>query len=61
MIYIGHLMRLPMTKLENILLIIIFHLSVVSSQLKSKVVNILAKPAALRIILNIDDTPVTSR
>jgi hypothetical protein len=32
-----------------------------SSQLKSKVVNILAKAAALRIILNIDGAPLTSR
>ena len=31
-----------------------------SSQLKSKVGNILAKAAALRITLNIDDTPVSS-
>jgi hypothetical protein len=32
-----------------------------SSQLKSKIGNIVAKAAALRIILNIDGTPVTSR
>ncbi len=32
-----------------------------SSQVKSKVGNILAKATELRIILNIDDTPVTSR
>jgi hypothetical protein len=32
-----------------------------SSQLKSKIGNILAKTAALRIILNIDDVPVASR
>ena len=32
-----------------------------SSQLKSKVGNILAQAAALRIILNIDDAPVASR
>ena len=30
-------------------------------RVKSKVGNILAKAAELRIILNIDDTPVTSR
>ncbi len=32
-----------------------------SSHLKSKVVNILAKSEALRINLNIDDTPIVSR
>jgi hypothetical protein len=32
-----------------------------SSQLKSKIGNILAKAADLRIILNIDDSPVVSR
>ena len=35
--------------------------AVFSSQLKSKIGNILAKAAALRIILNIDGAPVTSR
>ena len=34
---------------------------VFSCQLKSKIVNILAKAAALRIILNIDGVPVASR
>jgi hypothetical protein len=34
---------------------------VFSCQLKSKIVNILAKVAALRIILNIDGVPVASR
>jgi hypothetical protein len=38
-----------------------FHYTVFSSQLRSKVGNILAKVVTLRIILNIDDTPVTSR
>ena len=40
-----------------------FHLrhTVFSSHLKSKVGNILAKTAALRITLNIDGAPVTSR
>ena len=33
----------------------------VSSQIKSKVGNILAKDAALRITLNIDGTPMTSK
>ncbi len=32
-----------------------------SSQIKSKVGNILAKVAALRIILNIDDSPIASK
>jgi hypothetical protein len=32
-----------------------------SSQLRSKVGNILAKAPALRITLNVDDTPVVSR
>ena len=32
-----------------------------SSQLKSKIGNSLAKPAALRIILNIDGAPLASR
>jgi hypothetical protein len=32
-----------------------------SSQLKSKVINILAKAAALRINLNLDDTPMASK
>ena len=35
--------------------------TVFSSQLKSKVGNILTKAAALRIILNIDGAPVVSR
>jgi hypothetical protein len=32
-----------------------------SSQLKSKIGNILAKDAALRIVLNIDDAPIDSK
>ena len=32
-----------------------------SSQLKSKVCNILDKVAALRIVLNIDGTPISSK
>ena len=38
-----------------------YHRTVVSSQLKSKVGNILAKPEALRITVNIDVAPVVSR
>ncbi len=38
-----------------------YHRSPVSSQFKSKIGNILGKTAVLRIILNIDGTPVTSR
>ncbi len=38
-----------------------FRRAAFSSQLKSKVDNILAKVATLRIILNIDSAPVTSR
>jgi hypothetical protein len=38
-----------------------YHRTVFSSQLKSKVGNILTKTAALRIHLNIEDTPVESR
>jgi len=37
------------------------HLSVFSSHLKSKVGNILAKAASLRITLNIDGTPIASK
>ena len=35
--------------------------AVFSSQFKSKVGNILAKDAGLRIVLNIDDTPIVSK
>ena len=38
-----------------------YHRTVFSSQLKSKIVNILAKVEGLRITLNIDDTPLVSR
>ncbi len=38
-----------------------FRCAAFSSHLKSKVGNILAKAAALRINLNIDDTPIASR
>jgi hypothetical protein len=38
-----------------------FHRSVVSSQIKSRVDNILPKTAVPRITLNIDDTPIVSR
>jgi hypothetical protein len=38
-----------------------YHHTAFSSQLKSKIGNILAKTAALRIILNIDGVPVASR
>ena len=38
-----------------------FRRSPFSSQLKSKVGNILAKATALRIVLNIDGTPIVSR
>ena len=38
-----------------------YHRTAVSSHLKSKVVNILAKAVALRITLNIDGSPVVSR
>ena len=38
-----------------------FHRTAFHSQLKSKVGNILAKTTALRINLNIDDAPISSR
>ena len=38
-----------------------YHRSTFSSQLKCKVDNILTKAAALRIVLNIDGTPIDSR
>ena len=38
-----------------------FHLSVFSSQLKSKVDHILVKSASLQIMLNIDGEPIVSR
>ena len=38
-----------------------FHHTFFSSQLKSKIGNIVVKTAALRIMLNIDGTPVVSR
>jgi hypothetical protein len=38
-----------------------FRLTVFSSQLKVKVDNTLAKPASLRVHLNLDGTPITSR
>jgi hypothetical protein len=38
-----------------------FHRAAFHSQLKSKVGNILAKTTALRINLNIDDAPISSR
>ena len=38
-----------------------FRLDAVHSQLKSKVGNILAKPTALRINLNIDGAPISAR
>ena len=38
-----------------------FHRAVFSSQLKSKIGNILTKDPGLRILLNIDGTPVVSR
>jgi hypothetical protein len=38
-----------------------YHHVMFSSQIKSKVGNILAKDEALRITLNIDGTPITSK
>jgi hypothetical protein len=38
-----------------------YHRTVFSSQIKSKIGNILTKTGTLRIVLNIDDTPTTSK
>jgi hypothetical protein len=54
---------LNVTSLVFILIMIVFHFchASFSSQIKSKIGNILAKVEALRINLNIDGTPIASR